>query len=72
MKRLREYIKSKPNLVLSIPTFLCFLQFISTVVDLIKLRKFDYNSVIQLLSSLDGFEAFILCIVLMALKKETK
>lgn len=68
MKNLREYIKSKPNAVMSIPTFLCFIQFISSIIELIKLRKFDYDTVVQLLSSLDGFETAILCVVMLAMR----
>lgn len=72
MNKLREYIKNKPHLAMSIPAFLCFLQFVSTVWDMIRDKKFEYNSIIQLLSSLDGFETMILCIIMIALKDKTK
>ena len=70
MGKVIDYIKSKPNLVMSVPTFLCFVQFISSIVEMVKARKFDYDSMIQLLSSLDGFETVVLCFVMLALKKK--
>jgi len=55
---------------MSIPTFLCFVQFIVSLVNIIKTRQFNYEVVVQLLSSLDGFEAVVLCAIMLALKEK--
>lgn len=72
MEWLRAHIKAKPNLAMSIPTFLCFVQFIASIVDIIKTKTFSYDLVVQLLSSLDGVETLVLFVVMMALKDEKK
>jgi hypothetical protein len=70
MKRIRDYIQSKPATVMTVPTFLCFIQFISSLIEMVKARKFDYDSVIQLLSSLDGFETVVLFFIMVVLKNK--
>ena len=68
MKSIRDYIKSKPTHVISIPAILCFIQFLTNLWHVIKTGNFDGQSMTQLLASADGFEAVCLCIIMVALK----
>ncbi len=72
MKWIYEYIKNKPNHALSIPAVLCFIQFITSIFDILSTGVFDNNVLNQLLSSADGFEAVLLFIIMLALKSKTK
>ena len=72
MKNIRDYIKSKPNHVISIPAILCFIQFITNLWNVIKTGDFDGQAMTQLLASADGFEAVVLCIIMLALKDKKK
>ena len=68
MNVLREYIQSKPHHVLSVPALLCFIQFVTNLVDVFRTGVFDGRVMNQLLSSADGFETVVLCIIMLALK----
>ena len=70
MKRIKEYIKSSPNAVLSIPAILCFIQFSISVYDIFSTHTFNLDALSGLLSSVDGFETVVLCIIMLALKRK--
>jgi len=75
IKRLQQYINDKPKRVLSVPAVLCFLQFISNSIDVVKschidACHIDNNMFMQLLSSADGFETVLLCIIMLAIKSK--
>lgn len=72
MNKLRKYIKSKPELAISIPTILCFIQFTTDLINAIKSGFIDSNTMTQLLSSANGFETVVLVIVMMVLKDKQK
>jgi hypothetical protein len=72
MKWLREYIKNKPNHVLSVATVLCFIQFISNIFTIFRTGVFDSNTLNHLMSSADGFETVVLCVIMLALKDKNK
>lgn len=70
MRALREYIKTRPNHALSVPAFLCFIQFITNLVEIYESGVFDTKAMNQLLSSADGFEAVVLFFIMLALKNK--
>lgn len=72
MSWLKNHIKNRPNYALSIPAVLCFMQFLSELIDIIKTRTFDSNAITQLLSSADGFESVVLFIIMLVLKTKNK
>lgn len=72
MKRLRSYIKNKPTHALSVPAVLFFIQFVMNLFQVFKTGVFDTNAMNKLLSSADGFETVVLCVIMLALKKKSK
>lgn len=72
MRRLKSYIKSKPNIAISVPALLCFLQFIINLFEVFETGIFDSNVMTQLLSSADGFESVVLFAIMLALKEKKK
>lgn len=72
MKWLRKLIKNKPNHALSVPAILCFIQFVTSVVDILRTGVFDTNTMSTLLSSADGFETVLLCVIMLALKDKNR
>lgn len=72
MDRLRELLRDKPHLTLSVPTILFFIQFLMSLADAIRTGTFNHNTISQLLSSADGFETVMLFMIMMALKGKTK
>lgn len=72
MKRLRDYIKKKPNLVLTAPTLLCFVTFVTNLIHALKDGHIDNNEYHQLLATADGFETVVLVIVMLVLKDKKK
>jgi len=67
-----EYIANKPHCALSLPAILSFGQFIAKVVDICKTGDLDPTTVNQLLSSANGFETVVLCIIMFVLKSKNK
>ncbi len=72
MIRFREFLKNNTQFALSIPTILCFVQFIYEIIEIIKTRQFDSNALNQLISSANGFEAVCLFIIMLVLKEKKK
>lgn len=72
MEKLRALLKDHPNIAISIPALLCFVQFVYEIYEIIKTRQFDANALSQLVSSANGFEAVCLFVIMLALKNRNK
>jgi hypothetical protein len=72
MSKLREFFNDNPNIAISIPAILCFIQFVYEVIEIIETRDFDANAFSQLCSSANGFEAVVLFGIMFVLKRKDK
>lgn len=72
LDKLREYLKTKASLAISLPTVLCFIQFVAEIGDIIKAGKMDNAAFTQLLSSANGFETVVLVVIMIVLKEKSK
>jgi len=72
MKKLRRYLKSKPQVAISVPALLCFVQFIVNLFQAFRYGTLDGNTMNQLLSSADGFETVVLVLIMFALNEKDK
>lgn len=72
MGKIRDKLKEKPHLVLSVPALLCFVTFITNLVASLKDGNIDSNELHQLLSTADGFETVVLVIIMLALRDKKK
>lgn len=72
LRRLRKYFRDKPDVALSIPAILCFLQFLSSIFGVFRTGDFDNSVLRQLMSSADGFEAVVLFTIMTVLKERGK
>ena len=72
MSKLREFFHDNPNIVISIPAILCFIQFVYEIVEIIETGQFDANAFSQLCSSANGFEAVCLFVIMFVLKRKDK
>lgn len=70
MEWLREIIKNKPHIVLSMPAILCFITFCMNLFTALTDGKIDANELSSLLGTADGFETVVLFIVMVALKNK--
>jgi len=66
------FCKESPNFAISIPTILCFIQFIYEALDIMDGQTFDGDRFGQLLSSANGFETVCLCLIMLVLKRKKK
>lgn len=55
MKRLRDYLKDKPHVAITVPAVLCFVTFVTNFIAALKDGVIDENELHQLLSVADGF-----------------
>jgi hypothetical protein len=72
MHRVRELLKNNPHFAISIPTILCFVQFVYEIIEIVKTGKFDSTMLNQLISSANGFEAVCLFVIMLVLKDKKK
>ncbi len=72
MKKLKKYVRKKPHLILTIPTVLCFISFITNFISAIKDGHIDQNELHELLSSADGFETVVLVLIMLFIRKRNK
>ena len=72
MEWLKQLLRNKPHIAISIPTILCFITFCTNLCAALSDGRIDSNEFNGLLSTADGFEAVILFIVMLALKAKKK
>lgn len=72
MEWLKQYLKDNPQIALSVPAFLCFIQFISSLFGAVRSGVFNNDTLNQLLSTADGFETVILGIIMIVLRNKKK
>ena len=72
MKRLRDYVHNNAHTALSLPAIMCFMQFSYELYDVFKSGSFDANALSQLVSSANGFETVVLCVIMVALKDKNR
>ena len=70
MKCLKEFLKNKPHIVLSVPAILCFITFCTNLYSALTDGKIDANELSTLLGTADGFETVVLFIVMVALRNK--
>jgi len=72
MRKVKSYFKKKPHMVLSVPTILCFITFITNFTKALSDGNIDGNEFHSLLASADGFETVVLFILMLVLKDKKK
>jgi hypothetical protein len=72
IRKVKRFIKKNPASALSVPAVLCFIQFITYAVEIYRSGVFDKAAMNQLLSSVDGFEAVCLAIIMLVLQDKKK
>lgn len=72
MRKLKDKLKSKPYLALTVPAVLCFVTFITNLAAALKDGNIDSTEYHQLLSTADGFEAVVIIIVMGILHSKNK
>ena len=72
MRRLRDYIAGNPHVAIGLPAIMCFIQFVTDIVEVFKTHEFTSNTLNQLVSSANGFEAVMLFIVMLVLKRRNR
>lgn len=69
MRKLTEYLKNNPDMMLILPALLCAFQFILGLFGMFRIGIFDNPLFNQLLSSADGLETACLATAMALLKK---
>jgi hypothetical protein len=72
MRKVKNYFRKKPHMVLSVPTVLCFITFITNLIKALSDGNIDANEFHGLLASADGFEATVMFMVMLVLKNKKK
>lgn len=72
MSKIKDYFKKKPHMVLTVPTVLCFITFVTNMVHALKDGNIDTNELHALMASADGFETVVLFLVMLVLKDKKK
>ena len=72
MRKLKRRIRKQPQLALTVPAMLCFITFVTNIVQALRDGNIDNNELHQLLASADGFEAVVLFLVMLALRNKKK
>lgn len=72
MGKIRDKLKEKPHLVLSVPALLCFVTFVTNLIASLKDGNIDSNELHQLLSTADGFETVVMILIMLALRDKKK
>jgi len=70
MEMLKKLMKNSPSIAISIPAILCFVQFVYEVIEIFETGEFNMNTINQLASSANGFEAVCLFIIMLVLKEK--
>jgi hypothetical protein len=65
LNKLKEQLKSKPYVFLSVPAVLCFVTFLSNLITSLKDGNIDNAEYHALLSTADGFETVILVLIIL-------
>ncbi len=68
LRDLRRFLKANPHFGISVPAVLCFVQFIYEAAEIMQTGKFDDIMLNRLLSSVNGFEAVCLFVIMLVLK----
>lgn len=71
MKRIRDYLSTNPHVAISLPAILCFIQFVTDVIEVFK-SGFSSTLFSNLVSSANGFEAVMLLIIMQLLKAKNR
>ena len=72
MDKLREFLKHKLHIIISIPAILCFITFVTNLIAALEDGYIDGYELHQLLSTADGVETVVLFVVMMVLKDKNK
>jgi len=70
VNKVKNYFKKNPHIVLSVPTILCFITFITNLIKALSDGNIDANEFHALLASADGFA--IMFMVMLVLKNKKK
>ncbi len=63
-----KYLRDNPHVAVLVVAFICFLQFITSIFNVLKGGRLDDASIDQLLASADGIEAVMLFLITLALQ----
>ena len=72
MNELLNKLKNNAHIAISVPAILCFFTFITNLVKALNDGNIDSSEFHTLSASADGFEAVILFVVMLALKRKNK
>lgn len=70
MDFIKDILKNKPHVVISVPAILCFITFCTNIYAALTDGKIDANELSTLLGTADGFETVVLCAVMIVLKNK--
>lgn len=72
MRNLKKKIKNNADIVLSLPTIMCAITFITNLIEALKDGHINHSEMHQLLASADGFETVVLTVLMFVLKGKRK
>lgn len=72
LRRARQYVNAKPHVVIGVPAVLCAITFVTNLVASLSDGVLSSAELHELLSTADGFEAVVLGVVALVLKRKIK
>jgi hypothetical protein len=72
IKKIFKYFQENPHIAVFIVAWLCFMQFVNSLLHLMQDGEKNSHAMSQLLSSVDGLEAAILFLITLALQDKNK
>ncbi len=72
MDKLIDWFKNKPHIAITATAILCFVTFCTNLFTYLSDGVIDANEFSSLLSTVDGFEAVVLFVVMLVLKDKKK
>jgi len=72
MKKLRKYVKSRRDIVITAPLLLCFVTFLFNFVSAIKKGNIDSTAFSQLMTTVDGFGTVCSAIIMLVMRRKKK
>jgi hypothetical protein len=72
MRWIRDALKNKAHVALSVPAVLCCGQFLNGIFKIIETGTIDNATLNTLIQSADGFEAVVIFVIMFVLRKKDK
>lgn len=72
MKKVKKYMRDKPHIAVSVPTALCCGSFLTELIQAFRDCGVTLQNIKDILASINGFEAMLLLIIMLILRKKNK